>query len=434
MSTTTLESPFTLAPPNAQNYRDFRTVADWASAIRGNFLDFTYGDDTGRMSVELVEEGLVLTPPNALRPVVTQVEFTVLGANDPLFLDGHDCSALFWSESAVEKFLFPCFASAAADDASRFLARLSDAWYGYPGRVVQVCALAYRYGIDAELGQLSLESSVGLVCLERSSGTLTLMGLNEFERTYPLGAARGTSSAGLDASGLPHVKQMIGWPAERVDSVLAREAAELVSGLRGHYVWFTLQDGTLTPWICPTEEPVLPPEEVAMHVVMHGVAVTVRPDRPAPFSVNVAVNVSDDFYQVVYPGGDAVPDSMFWTDGAVEKLLLPYYASVKGRFGSFFNLWLMGKWDGFFPPDCTDPESSVAALRRYFPGAAAATAADGPPTSEVYAITHLPRSEYVSTGLEETAGEGLSPALEHRTRLLTLDDGTFGTHPLFHGA
>ena len=72
MGTTTLDSPFTFAPPNAQNYRDFRTVADWASAIRGNFLDFTYGDDTGRMSVELVEDGLVLKleePPEAeLKP------------------------------------------------------------------------------------------------------------------------------------------------------------------------------------------------------------------------------------------------------------------------------------------------------------------------------------------------------------------------------
>jgi len=427
MSTTTLDPPFALAPPNAQSYRDFRTVADWASAIRGNCLDFTYGDDTGRMSVELVENGLVLTPPNAQRPVVTQVEFTVIGANESLFLDGHDCSALFWSESAVEKFLFPCFASAAADDAPRFLGRLCDAWYGYPGRVVQVCALAYRYGIDAELSQLSLESSVGLVCLERSSGTLKLMGLNEFEQRYPLGAARGTGPVDLESPGFPVLKQLRGWPAERLDSIRAREAAELVSGLRGHYVWFTLEDGTLTPWICPTEEPVGRPEDV----VMHGVAVTVRPDRPEPFSVNVGVNVSEDFFQVVSTGTAAVPDSMFWTDGAVEKLLLPYYASVKGRDGSFFNHVLMGKWDGLIPPDCTDPASSLTALKRYFPGAAAATAGDDLPTSSVYAITHLPRSEYVSDGLEE----GLSPALEHRTRLLTLDgDGTFGAHPVFHGA
>jgi hypothetical protein len=439
MATTTVDSPFTLAPPNAPSYRDFRTVADWASAIRGHYLDFTYGDDTGRMSVELAEDelgedGLVLTPPNALRTEVMQVELTVPGANEPLFLDGHDCSALFWSESAVEKFLFPCFASAAADDASRFLGRLSDAWYGYPGRVVQVCALAYQYGVNAGLSQLSLESSVGLVCLERASNRLTLMGLNEFEQTYPLGAARGTGPAGPDSPLPPELKWLIGWQAERgVDSVLAREAAELVSGLRGHYVWFTLEDGTLTPRICPTEEPVLRPD----NVVMHGVAVTVRPDRPAPSSVKVTVNECDEIHPIVCPGEHAVPDAMFWTDGAVEKLLLPYYASVKGRTTPYFTALLMGKWDGSIHPDCKPGEIDVVRppeqLLPDTPGRAADD--DG---STVYAITHLPRSEYVSDG---SPASPASPALENRTRLLTVvaegpgrDTWTFEEHPLLGGS
>jgi len=431
MTASPQEPPFATAPPNAQNYRDFRMVAEWASAIRGNSLHFTYGDGTGRMSVELAEHGLVLTPPNALRPVVTQVELTVPGAKEPLPLDGHDCSALFWSESAVEKFLFPRFASAAADDASRFLGRLSDAWYGYPGRVVQVCALAYRYGVNAPLSELSLESSVLLVCLERSSGRLTKMGLNEFEKTYPVGAARGTSLA--DSPLLPEPTRLTGWPAERLDSILAREAAELVSGLRGHYVWFTLEGGTLTPWIAETEVPGIPPTGT---VVAHGVAVAVRPDRPAPSNVVARLESGDENPIVPPPGypydSMQVPDAMFWTDGAVEKLLLPYYASVKGRRSPFFIATLMEKWDGWLCATETGPERVAAALEHYFPATAADGVDEDPPISDVYAITHLPRSEYVSdAGMADPPR--FTHALEHRTALLTFQGGAFRSHPLFGG-
>jgi hypothetical protein len=436
----TLE-PFADVPPNTPDYRDLRMVADWASAIRGDPLYFTYGNDTGRMSLAQFPDGQppLFTPPNATRPVVAQVEFAVEGVAEPLRVDGHAYSALLWSESAVEKFLLPCFASADADDAAHFLDRLTRAWYGYPERMVQVCALAYRYGTHAAEGPLSLDASVELVCLERAgggSGTLRLMGLDEFERRYPSGAARGGSRYGdEDAAGMPDPHA--GWAVARVDSIVAREAAEFVSGMRGRHVWFTFDGGVLTPWVCPTEAPGTAP---AGTVMAQGVAMRVRPDRPAPRSVKVRLQTGHA-NPVVEPDDDVTraPDSIFWTDGAVEKLMLPYYASVKGRASPVINLVLMGKWDGRIPPMSNDLEAAVSALPSYFPLAAGpaanmVAAADDDPTSTstVYAITHLPRSEYVmDPGV--TGGSG-SPALEHRTGVLTFDGASFALHPLFRGA
>jgi hypothetical protein len=230
----------------------------------------------------------------------------------------------------------------------------------------------------------------------------------------------------------PMPRRLTGWHAETIDSIAVREAAELVSGMRGHYVWFTHDDGMLTPWICETEHPGAPP---AGTVVAQGVAVTVRPDRPVPSSVTVWLAGQSQSKAIVSPGDDPtrVPDAMFWTDGALEKLLLPYYASVKGRYGPLFNVVLMGQWDGVIPPGIGDLEVAVDALRGYTPSRAVsetADAADDDPTapSTVYAIAHLPRSEYVNNVY---AGDGLSPAMEHRTAVLTFDGKDFDARPLF---
>jgi hypothetical protein len=407
-------------PPNVPSYREFRMVAEWASAIRGDPLYFAYEGATGRMRLAQVSgrEPPLFTPPNARRPVMTEVEFAVGGA-EPLKLDGHGSSALFWSESAVEKFLFPSFASASGDHAGRVLSRLYDAWYGYPGRVVQVCALAYRYGTDAAAGELSLEACLGLVCLERSTRTLKLMPLDEFERTYPTDGPRAMST-------IPAVpgraEPRTGWKVDRVGSIVAREAAEFVSGLRGHYVWFTLDDGELTPWICPTAAPGDSPPGT---VIAHGVTLPLRPDRPAPTSVAVYLDGGDVAHPVVSPSDDPTraPDSIFWTDGSVERLLLPYYASVKGRSAPLFTAILMGKWDNSIDVDCPGLECAVEAVRQSLPGAGRAADDDYSP---VYAVTHLPRSEYVSDG---------GPALENRTALLTFDGeaGVARMHPLLGG-
>jgi hypothetical protein len=412
-------------PPNAPGYREFRMAAAWASAIRGVPLHLEYEPTTGRMQFAggLTVAPPLMTPPNApLRAAVQQVEMAFPGADAPLRLGGDLYSALLWSESAVEKFLFPYYASAEADNAARFMARVSNAWYGYPGRVVQVCALAVRYGTVAGGGELSLDATVDLVCVERAKRTLAVMSLSAFEKTYPSGAARGAAPAGTPGEAVRCDGYAWAVGANEVDSIVAREAAEFVSGLRGRYVWFTLDGGKLTPWICPTEQPGAAPPEG--RVFASGVATPVRGDRPPPSWVTLRVEGRTD-HTIVRPGADPtkVPDSIFWSDGAVEKLVLPYYASVKGRDAPFFTCVLMGKWDGLIGAGCCDSECALTALRGLIPGEGRPA---GDPITAPFAVTHLPRSEYVSD-----AGGGFSPALEHRTRLLAVGPDGIEEHPLY---
>jgi len=421
--TTQTDEPNDGGPPNAPGYREFRMAAAWASAIRGVHLNLEYEPTTGRMQFakEPTTAPPLLTPPNAPRPVVQHVEMAVPGADAPLRFGGDAYSALLWSESAVEKFLFPHYASAEADNAARFLARVSNAWYGYPGRVVQVCALAVRPGTAAGRGELSLDATVELVCVERAKRTLAVMSLSDFEKTYPSGAARGAAPAVAPDD---HLDRCDGWKVggNEVDSIVAREAAEFVSGLRGHYVWLTLDDGELTPWICTTGQPGTPPP--GKRVFASGVATAVRGDRPPPSGVTLRVEGRTD-HTIVGPGADptAVPDSIFWSDGAVEKLVLPYYASVKGRDAPFFACLLMGKWDGLIGAGCGDSECALIALRGLIPGEGRPA---GDPITAPFAVTHLPRSEYVSD-----AGGGFRAALEHRTRLLTAGPDGIEEHPLY---
>src|SRR6476661_3389644 len=195
---TQTDEPTDGGPPNAPGYREFRMAAAWASAIRGVHLHLEYEHTTGRMhfAKKPTTAPPLMTPPNAPRPVVQHVEMAFPGADAAWSFGGDAYSALLWSESAVEKFLFPHYASAEADNAARFMARVSNAWYGYPGRVVQVCALAVRPGTVASGGELSLDATVELVCVERAKRTLAVMSLSDFEKTYPSGAARGAAPAG----------------------------------------------------------------------------------------------------------------------------------------------------------------------------------------------------------------------------------------------
>jgi hypothetical protein len=396
--------------PPPPTYRALRMAAEWASAVRNQQLAFTYDTDTGHMVLDgpgAAGTLPVFTTSFTSRPTVTALEFSVPGTAGgdppPLRVPVDEASALFWSESAVEKFLVPYLASIAADDAPRFLGRLFDAWYGYPGDVVQVCAITYLCGRTPPTPgtPLSLARTVGLVCLE--GGTrLTLLTLDEFTARYPTGLAPGAGAI-AGSSDLPDIRQ--GWEVgQQAESVVARDVAEFVSGMRGHFVAFTTYGTSLIPEVYPGESP----PSLLGTPLFTALARPVRRDRPAPSGVVVWVQQtpqSPAVQKVLIPGdGDPaaefLPDALFWSDGSVEKLLLPYYASVKGGGSWFFELCLMAKWDGLIDPsscETADLKEIVAGQLDRFAHAASHAAGRtdvAADPSTVYATMHLPRSEY----------------------------------------
>jgi hypothetical protein len=426
--------------PSPASYRALRMAAEWASAVRGQQLNFAYDAGTGHMVLDRSGVGgtlPVLTRASARRPLVLGVEIEVPGA-PPLTISGDQASALFWSESAVEKFLLSYYASAAADDAPRFLERLFDAWYGYPAELVQVCAIAYLCGrVPPPDGtQLSLSRTVGLVCLEGGS-RLRLLTLDEFASRYATGLQR--PGAGIGATNSEQPQARAGWPiTEGVESIVARDVAEFVSGMRGHFVAFSLNGTTLVPEVYAGPEPL---QELPPATVFTALARPVRPDRPRPARLAVWVQERGPDARVtpqtLIPGRDDpspefLPDSLFWTEGSVEKLLVPYYASVKGGDAWFFTGCLMSQWEGLLPPGSSSVDevarAFTARLRRF--RTAADPAPEPAPTGEstVYAVMHLPRSEYADDA--EVVAEDVAEDVA-ATILLTVNGGQPSYHPLW---
>jgi hypothetical protein len=213
-----------------------------------------------------------------------------------------------------------------------------------------------------------------------------------------------------------------------VESIVARDAAEFVSGLRGHVVRFRQAEGVLEPWVAEDG-----PDRHLPDPWIEAETYRVRTDRPAPSRVVLQVghSAADTDVQVVpspaAPDGDPtnVPDSLFWSDGAVEKLLVPYYGSVKGLGAPLFTTVLLGRWNGLIRRGSRLGACAVLEILQNFLDAPAdeshaVQATEGDPVDDnPFAVTHLPRSEYIPNNVDEPPTQ----ALEGRTQFLTLGGG-----------
>jgi hypothetical protein len=419
------------ALPDAVNitrpgYSAMRMVAEWASGVRGEQLYFGF-DGTHATLTDVAESSAlpVLTRRFTGRPEVKRIYFTVTTPDAPphtLTIDGRETSALIWGESAVEKFLFPYLASVAGSEVAPLFRKLAHAWYEYPGNDVQVCAVAYECGPSAPFGlrKLTVEGMIALVCLV--DGRLERVPLADFAARFP---GKGAGPAALEPPVIGF-RDEGGWTlTPSVESIVARDAAEFVSGLRGHIVRFREAEGVLEPWVAQDD-----PDRHLPEPWIEAETQRVRTDRPAPSRVVVQVGHSlGDTDEQVVPSAAAsagdptnVPDSLFWSDGAVEKLLVPYYGSVKGLGAPLVTTVLLGRWNGLIRRGSPLGACAVLEILQNFLGAPAdgsgtAQAVEGDPVDDnPFAVTHLPRSEYIPNNVDEPPTQ----ALEGRTQFLTL--------------
>ena len=85
-------------------------------------------------------------------------------------------------------------------------------------------------------------------------------------------------------------------------------------------------------------------------------------------------------------------DSVFWTPAAVEKFLVPYYASVYGGQAPWKLTDLIGLLGAVRTP-LTQVRPPSAAT-----GGSFDMAGDSSDAGEVFAVAHMPKSEYVQVG------------------------------------
>jgi hypothetical protein len=379
-------------PTAVADYHHLRLMAEWSSSLRERRVGFAvregalWLDEADPRAGEPALRVPAATPGRS--GAVRSLALRVHGADAPLELAPYGVDALVWSEAAVEKFLVPYYASCAGPRAGRFLTALFDAWNGDHGTVRPV-ALAHlsHAGGDAPLG---LANTLGVVYLREGEGdrpaALEMLPLALFRARHPepwhptTPPARETVELGARA--LPDGARLPTYPE-------LRGIAEWAASLRGRTAYLEFdasppgaeaaREGRTARVPAPGTEPtdrIVFPVHTPLEV----------PHRPKPVSVTLEGEDggSVDLFR------DPHCDALFTSTGAIEQLLVPYYASVRGVLGMRELRQVYLAWAG------VEPEAAGART-------------DG--GLQPLALVHLPHSDW-TTGEETTVLEAGSP-LDH---------------------
>jgi hypothetical protein len=365
---------------NPVDYRTLRLVAELAMGTNGQRTQFDVTPE-GVCSIPGVtpaSTAQVQIPTDtsgrtgALRYVALQAE----GAEGAFDVLSCAADAVFWSESAVEKFVLPYMASAFGSRAAEAVSSASKAFTtAYDN--AKVLALVHL----AEFPQgepVRLEGMWGVLFLG-DAGQLRMLTLPRFlEFAIP-----GTSTLPVDPAVPLGAGTVPPNPAFLPSATQLRSMAEWTSSLRDTpmYFLFNLDTGEL-----PRATQTLPPV-VGGEIVVPAFTPAQLPGRPVPSGV------------WLQPASPASPvdvgawgDAAFWSTGALERFLYPYYASAAGaralsQLLELHEAWEHGTADGAGP--------------------------------EVYAIIHLPKSNWVAESTSQVSSEA-----HHRLCVLHAGTGT----------
>jgi hypothetical protein len=197
--------------------------------------------------------------------------------------------------------------------------------------------------------------------------------------------------------------------AVRLDYQALRAMAECASSVRGKKFWLVVHE---LGWTMVHEEPEPGPYTVVIECENPAVTNVARvdvallgtgmlagagePDAAALQSVLAPGSTGDganrprvvnllDLYNQKSKGGEpTAADAVFWSESAVEKFLVPYYASVAGD----------------------QAEAAVGKLLNVFNRGRQAGDGTVRNDEQPFAIAHIPKSEYVTVDGEQPAATG----------------------------
>lgn len=177
-----------------------------------------------------------------------------------------------------------------------------------------------------------------------------------------------------------------------LDSIQLRLIAEAASGNRGEPVYFVvLPDGT----IAESKNPDVPESEKGLVIPAH-TADRVPGKPPLTVATIEAEGAPEPVNLLDLPNGLGRADSVFWSESAVEKFLVPYYASVYGNQAAEAVADLLDAFIGDRRRSGSGGEAEG--------GRAWGTVED----VEVYAMAHIPKSEYVLLGSQSDIGRDVA--------------------------
>lgn len=358
-------------PTPVADHPHLRLLAEWSSSLRGRPATFA----ARRGALWLADADPRADEPALRVPAATagrygavrSLSIRVAGADAPLDLAAWGADAVFWSESAVEKFVVPYYASCAGARAGELLTTLMDAWNGGHGAVRPV-ALAHL-GHAAGDAPLTLAGTLGVVFLDGDAARLDLLPLRVFRarhggRWTPR-PAPAPADVALPPRPLPEGARLPAYPE-------LRGIAEWASALRGRTAYLAYDAAPPSPAAAAggRVRRVRAPEEAPPGSILFPVHTPLEvPERPKPVEVLLETEGGATADLVRDPHCDAV----FTSSGAIEQLLVPYYASVRGALAMRELRQVFLAW--------ADPALEPATLR--------GDRLEPPP-----ALVHLPRSDW----------------------------------------
>lgn len=361
---------------------DLRLMAAWAAQELDTALAFAYNPASavpgGHITMlpegdEAPSDAVVIRARTEGRPVTLEgVAVTVEGLEGQV--SASEYGALFWSEAAVQKFIGPFLAAMAGGGAGRLLADLDRIWNGYPDdRPVFALLLRARRipGRPLAVGDL-----VDVWHLDRTGAHPALRvtpSADFLAFCHEPGAAPSRDTVAYRAGTLAPGAVL---PSEFV----LRRMGEWASAVRGRPLYFRI-DGATGLFGDPVPDL---PANLENAQVVPVLTPSIRAERVAPSAVTLYPLPSLGATPRDLTEHDA--DAAFWNSGTVTKVLLPYYAVAYGASRLRDVLDVFAVWTG----------ETVQA-------APASGAVLGGGATDVFAVIHLPKSDWESEGVAVAA-------------------------------
>jgi hypothetical protein len=393
----------------ALDYTQLRLLAECAVGITDEAANF-YFTQKPEPELKLSAKGLdSLDADEVVIPALDDEKYpkngvTLKAGDKPLVHDDPApaagvADAIFWSDAAVQKFVFPYVASCAGTGAATMLQQVQQAWNGYPTDKVVVYALVHVNRLQPQVA-LELQKVFWVVYELVQDGKpvpgLIMDSLDVFTNKF------GSPTDELVPPPPPSDRAVdyhrgAGGTPQRPDYVTLRALAEWACSMRDKPVYFRFKAGD-TGFTGPHEHlPHVHPGDIVVPVMTP----TVPAGRRQLEGVWFQPEGSDTPSNLAQKG-----DALFWSTGAIEQFLYPYYAS-KGGLESLKSLVRMAYvWTGQKP--------TVEALEGPANFEDEVLQAEDEETGDrVFALIHLYTSEWV----EETSQPEGSQVAQLYTRV-----------------
>lgn len=367
------ETPDDTATPTVEvkppDYRQLRLLAECAVGVEDQAVEFFFEDGTTLRrrapQIPVADHDVLVATFDGGKFPRNLVELqAVTDAAGGYELPSGIADAVFWSDAAVQKFLFPYVTSCSGDNAGTVMQQVQQAWNFYPATQVTVYALVHVTSFLPEVA-LALEKSIWVVYTTQPASPappLSVLALDEF-----IGVYQGAQARQVGVNEVKYQRGVAGGEPQRPGYTQLRAMAEWAASLRDTTKYFVFRSGgdgfevhdeipelNAGDLVVPAHTPTVP----AGRPVLNGVWFQ-PPEDPANGIVIPPANVAN------------VGDALFWSTASIEQFLIPYYAS-KGGMESLDDLaeiaraWTEGGVDG----------------------------------TEVYALIHLPNSEWTEVIIE----------------------------------